>query len=100
MPRRHILCLIKHKAMQTYWEVEVQFHAFLTMVLYRGKWSASCPSEMKITNYGTLQWHDFHTQFQQNLSNFAKVIRKEYQVGTLTNKAHAHIDIKPPLLVK
>jgi len=33
MPLRHILCLTKHHAMKTYWEVEVELHAFLTLAL-------------------------------------------------------------------
>jgi hypothetical protein len=27
-------CLIKHHAVKTYWEVEAQFHAFLTSTIY------------------------------------------------------------------
>jgi len=33
----------KHHAMKTYEGVEVQLHAFLTLVLDEGKWSASHP---------------------------------------------------------
>jgi hypothetical protein len=38
------LCLTKHHAMKTYWEVELQLHAFLTSALEGGgEWSASRP---------------------------------------------------------
>jgi len=36
--------LRKHHTMKTYWRVEVQLHAFLTLALDVGEWSASCPS--------------------------------------------------------
>jgi hypothetical protein len=35
------LCLTKHRAMKTYWGVEVLLHVFLTSGLYGGEWSAS-----------------------------------------------------------
>jgi hypothetical protein len=37
------LCLTKHHAMKTYWEVEVQLHASLTSALDGGEWLASRP---------------------------------------------------------
>jgi hypothetical protein len=43
MPLRCILCVIKHHTM-TYWAVEVQLHASLTLALDGCEWSASCPS--------------------------------------------------------
>jgi len=35
------LCLTKHLAMNTYWGVEIWFHAFLTSAPDGGEWSAS-----------------------------------------------------------
>jgi hypothetical protein len=37
------LRLTKHHAMKTYWGVEVYLHAFLTLELNGGEWSASLP---------------------------------------------------------
>jgi hypothetical protein len=37
------LCLTKHHAVKTYWEVEVYIHTFLTSSLDGGEWSASRP---------------------------------------------------------
>jgi len=37
------LCLTKHHAIKTYWEVDVQCHAFLTLELEVGEWSTSRP---------------------------------------------------------
>jgi hypothetical protein len=31
--------------MKMYWELEVQLHAFLTLALYWGEWSASHPGQ-------------------------------------------------------
>jgi hypothetical protein len=36
-----INCLIKHHAVKTYWGVEVLLHAFLTLAVGGGEWSAS-----------------------------------------------------------
>jgi len=35
---------LKHHAVKTYLEMQVQIHVFLTSVLDGGEWSASCPS--------------------------------------------------------
>jgi hypothetical protein len=35
------LCSIKHHAMWTYWGMEVELHAFLTMAVDGGEWLAS-----------------------------------------------------------
>jgi len=40
-PRRCILRLIKHHAMERYGGVEVQLYVFLTSTLNKGEWSAS-----------------------------------------------------------
>jgi hypothetical protein len=37
------LCLTRHHAIKTYWEVEVYLHAFLTSALDGGEWSTSSP---------------------------------------------------------
>jgi len=44
MPRRRILCLIKHHAIKICGGVEVELHTFLTLVLDTGEWSFACPS--------------------------------------------------------
>jgi hypothetical protein len=41
-----VLNLTKHHAMKTYWEVEVQRHAFLTSTLEGGEWTASHPGRL------------------------------------------------------
>jgi hypothetical protein len=37
------VALTERHAMKTYWGVEVQLHAFSTLVMYVGEWSASGP---------------------------------------------------------
>jgi hypothetical protein len=40
------LCLAKHHAIKTYWGVEVYLHAFLTLALDGGEWSAHAPAAL------------------------------------------------------